>query len=229
MSLGCLGSLNIIHSLPGSPTTGWSDRGVFRWHWLGSVALQSHLDAFSGVLVMFLGALPRLPPVMSSTLWALWSECPTNPLPDVHTWSASSRGPPPISPPMAPLAPWWWCSSWPLRQRYCISGLKVMLTMCWGNLSCFSRSTKSCQSWGSGRIPAATFLGPGFGFSPAFTKVIALVVLHARLQLLVLLLMASGIGFSSWLWRQVYPPSPRAQKKTTGKFLCNCDHLGETM
>ena len=47
-----------------------------------------------------------------------------------------------------------------------MSGLRVVSTMCSGNLSCFPRSAFICQSDAVPRSPAAP-LGLGLGFSPA--------------------------------------------------------------
>ena len=60
-------------------------------------------------------------------------------------------------------------------------GLRVVLTMCWGNLSCVSKSTSSCQSWAIARIPSAPFFCPALGCSLALTKAIAQVVLRTCL------------------------------------------------
>ena len=74
------------------------------------------------------------------------------------------------------------------------------------NLSCLSRSTSSCQSWAIARIPNAPFFCPALGYSPALTKVIVQVVLRTWLQVLIPLLMASAIDFSTWFWCQMYRP-----------------------
>ncbi len=52
------------------------------------------------------------------------------------------------------------------------SGLKVVVTMWLGNLSCCSRSTNSCQSLAVARMPVDVFAA-GLGCSPALMKVMA--------------------------------------------------------
>lgn len=98
-----------------------------------------------------------------------------------------------------------------LSETRRMSGLRVVLTTCWRNQSCFSRSTESCQSWADARVPAGAFS------PPAFAEQLQHVVLHTRLQLL----MASAIGFSTWLWHQVYQPWPSA----VGQELRTCSSV----
>lgn len=160
---------------------------------------------------------------MPSTLRALWSKIPTNPLQPTSIGKHLAFQP--CSRQLMTRCSYLVCFlSWasPKWSSHCTissmmmmffiafetrhnSALRVVLTMCWRNLSCFSWSTKSCQSSASDKILADALLDPGFGFAPAFTKMITLAVLRTRLQILIPLLMVSG--FSIWLWRQVYRPS----------------------
>ncbi|KAJ7993249.1 hypothetical protein DPEC_G00270490 [Dallia pectoralis] len=57
-------------------------------------------------------------------------------------------------------------------EKRTTSGLKVVVSMWLGNLSCCSRSTNSCQSLAVARRPADVFAA-GFGCSPALMKVMA--------------------------------------------------------
>lgn len=71
-----------------------------------------------------------------------------------------------------------------LSETRRIYHIRVVLTLCWGNLSCFSKSWKKCQSLAVARIHAPTFF-PAWGCSPALTNSITLVVIHPQLKLLI--------------------------------------------
>ncbi|XP_029921595.1 WD repeat-containing protein 7 [Myripristis murdjan] len=89
---------------------------------------------------------------------------------------------PPGGPPMA------------LSDTRGLSGLMVVLLMCCGNFSCFSKSTESCQSWAMAPPPAALLPRPRLlsrpapGCSPVFIKSVVRLVWCSRLQLLIPLL-----------------------------------------
>ena len=83
-----------------------------------------------------------------------------------------------------------------------MSGLRVVSTMCSGNLSCFPRSAFICQSDAVPRSPAAP-LGLGLGFSPARMKAIACLAGRRGLFWVMLVKVVSAIAFSTWSWRQV--------------------------
>lgn len=180
---GCFGSFNIIHPCPAT---------CFQVEYAcphGSpLRIQSHLEAFSAVSVVFLMALLLAVPIMPRALKALWSEWPTNPLlptsMGIHlafqlccrqrmtsrsylvlffSWASpkrSSHGTVSSINTMFLV----------LSETSRMSGLMVVLTMCWGNRSCFSRSTESCQSWAIAKIPAGAFLQIALGWAPALTK-----------------------------------------------------------
>ncbi len=90
-----------------------------------------------------------------------------------------------------------------------MSGLKVVVTMWLGNLSCCSRSTNSCQSLAVARMPADVFAA-GLGCSPALIKVMACLEGRERLAHSTPTAMASAMAFSTWSCLHLYLPSPSA-------------------
>ncbi len=86
------------------------------------------------------------------------------------------------------------------------SGLKVVVTMWLGNLSCCSGSTNSCQSLAVARMPVDVFAA-GLGCSPALMKVMAC-CLEGRERLAYST--SAAMAFSTWSCLHLYLPSPSA-------------------
>ncbi len=82
-----------------------------------------------------------------------------------------------------------------------MSGRRLVVAMCWGNLSCFPRSTCSCQFETLVRRPVIKW-GRVRGFSPSLMKEIAFFETWWYLLVLMAESKLSEIAFSTWSWRQ---------------------------
>ncbi|KAM4584753.1 complement C3-like [Odontesthes bonariensis] len=98
-----------------------------------------------------------------------------------------------------------------------MSGLRRVSMMFSGNLSCFPKSTLSCQSLAVPRIPAWAF-GWGGGFSPAFTNGILSLSGCKCLLWSMAQWMDSATAFSTWSWRQKKRKEKSCSMQRKGKI-----------